>query len=419
MKTTISPGPRVGRVEVPCSKSQAHRLLICAALGEAPVSVVCGGLSGDIRATAACLNALGAEIAETDGGTLNVTPIPAVPAGQRILPCGESGSTLRFLLPLTGALGAEAVFRREGRLPDRPLAPLDQVLSDHGMTLQSRGADLYCAGRLIPGDYVIRGDVSSQYVSGLLMSLPLLPGGSTLSVTGKRESEAYITMTEDALRLGGIAFEKRESVYIISGNQRPRLPGTLQVEGDWSSAAFFLCMGAFSRGGITVTGMNMTSSQGDRRVLDILRDLGARVEETPEGVTVRRGELRGCVIDAAQTPDLIPALCAVAAAASGETRIINGGRLRLKESDRIESTVSMLRGLGARVEELPEGMVIWGKPSLPGGEVNPQGDHRIAMAAAVAAAACEGAVTVRQCQCVEKSYPRFWEDLAALRGETA
>lgn len=418
MTVTVAPGPRTGAVKIPCSKSQAHRLLILAALGEKSVTVECDGLSRDIRATAACLNALGAEITDAGGGALHVTPVRRVPTGLCVLPCGESGSTLRFLLPVAGALDAEIVFRREGRLPDRPLAPLDGVLADHGMTLRTDGADLFCAGRLTAGDYTIRGDVSSQYISGLLMALPRLEGDSTLTVTGKRESEAYITMTEDALRLAGIPFEKRNSVYIIQGNQRPHLPEWLRVEGDWSSAAFFLCMGAFSRRGITATGMNIASSQGDRGVTDILRTLGARVEETADAVTVRRGELRGCTIDAAQAPDLIPALCAVAAATEGETRIVNAGRLRLKESDRIESTAAMLRSLGARVDTLPEGMIIHGTSTLAGGEVDPRGDHRIAMAAAVAACACTGPVTVRQSHCAEKSYPRFWEDLAALKGET-
>lgn len=418
MTVTLTPGSRTGAVRIPCSKSQAHRRLILAALGEREVTVECDGLSRDILATAACLNALGAEIADAGGSALRVSPIRSVPAELRILPCGESGSTLRFLLPVVGVLGAEAVFHREGRLPDRPLAPLDGVLADHGMSLRTGGADLFCAGRLRSGDYAIRGDVSSQYISGLLMALPRLEGDSTLTVTGRWESEAYVTMTEDAMRQAGIDFEKKSIVYIIHGNQRPKLPERLTVEGDWSSAAFFLCMGAFSHQGITVMGMNMASSQGDRAVTDILRTMGAMVEVSGDTVTVRRGELRGCTVDAAPVPDLIPTLCAVAATAKGETRIVNAGRLRLKESDRIESTAAMLRALGGRVDTLPEGMIVHGTPALAGGEVDPQGDHRIAMAAAVAACACTGPVTVHQSHCTKKSYPRFWEDLAALRGET-
>ena len=416
MITKVAPGARTGSVRIPCSKSQAHRLLICAALGEEPVRVECDGLSKDIRATAACLNALGAEITEVETGVLQVIPIRGAEQGLCRLPCGESGSTLRFLLPVVGMLGCEAVFLREGRLPERPLEPLDAVLTAHGMELRSEGAELYCSGQLCPGEYSIPGDVSSQYISGLLMALPFLPGDSTLTVTGKRESEGYITMTEDALRLAEVQWEKRNWVYMIPGAQRVKLPAALRVEGDWSSAAFLLCMGALSPEGVAVTGMNPTSSQGDRGVVDILRSLGAVAEGTPNGVAVRRGALRGCTIDAAPVPDLIPALSAVAAVAEGDTHIINAARLRLKESDRIESTAAMLRALGVSVEELPDGMIIHGRKTLQGGTVDPRGDHRIAMAAAVAACACEEEVVVLDSQCVEKSYPRFWEDLVALKG---
>lgn len=415
MTVTVAPGERAGSVTVPASKSQAHRLLICAALGERPVTLFCDSVSNDIAATAACLRALGAgmEIAED---FIAVTPIIAVPAGERILPCAESGSTLRFLLPVVGALGAEAVFRREGRLPERPLAPLDAVLEEHGMTLRSEGADLRCVGQLSSGEYRIPGNISSQYISGLLMALPKLTGESSLTVTGRRESEAYVTMTEDALRLSGVRWEKYENVYTIPGNQRFALPERLAVEGDWSGAAFFLCMGALSRKGILVRGLNAASSQGDRKVLSILKGMGALVEERPDGVLVRRGALHGTVIDAAPVPDLIPALCAAAAAAEGETQIVNAARLRFKESDRLSATAAMLSALGAEAEELPKGLRIRGKTALRGGCVDPRGDHRIAMAAAVAACVCRESVVIPHSECAAKSYPRFWEDLAALKG---
>ena len=417
MTAVAAPGPRTGRVTIPASKSQAHRLLICAALGQASVELVCGGPSADILATARCLNALGADIQKTAPDRFLVRPVTAAPGTAAQLACGESGSTLRFLLPLVGALGAEGTFVMEGRLPQRPLAPFDAVLKEHGMTLEQEGSLLRCGGRLRPGEYTLPGNVSSQYISGLLMALPRLAGDSTLTVTGPMESAGYVAMTEDALRLSGIRFTRDGLSWRIPGGQTCRLPGLCRVEGDWSNAAFFLCAGALSPGGITVEGLSLTSSQGDRAVLDILRAFGAQVEESDGSVTVRRRALRGLTIDAAPIPDLIPALSAVAAAAEGTTSIENAGRLRLKESDRLKSTAALLSALGGQVEERESGLIIHGRPQLAGGTVDAWNDHRIAMAAAVAACACRGPVTVTDSQCVAKSYPRFWEDFQQLKGE--
>ena len=417
MTVTLTPGPRTGGVSIPASKSQAHRLLICAALGREPVELVCGGPSADILATAKCLNALGADIRQTAPDRFSVRPVAAAPGGAARLACGESGSTLRFLLPLVGALGAEGTFVMEGRLPQRPLAPFDTVLKEHGMTLEQEGSLLRCGGQLRPGDYSLPGNVSSQYISGLLMTLPRLAGDSTLTVTGHMESAGYVAMTEDALRLSGIRFTRDGQSWRIPGGQCCRLPGLCRVEGDWSNAAFFLCAGALSPGGITVEGLSLTSSQGDRAVVDILRAFGAQVTEGDNSVTVRRGALRGVTIDAAPIPDLIPTLSAVAAAAEGTTYIENAGRLRLKESDRLKSTAALLSALGGQVEEQESGLVIHGRAQLDGGTADSWNDHRIAMAAAVAACACRGPVTVTDSGCVAKSYPRFWEDFQQLKGE--
>ena len=416
MKRTIIPGARTGRVHIPASKSQAHRLLICAALGEEKTEVVCDGISADIAATAKCLRALGAAVEETEAGFL-ISPIKKVPEGRCELYCGESGSTLRFLLPIVGALGAQAVFHREGRLPQRPLAPLDSVLKEHGMTLREDGDLLYCSGQLIGGNYRIAGNVSSQYISGLLMALPRFAGESRLTVTGTLESAAYVAMTEDALRLSGVEFSKNGASYAIPGGQRFRLPARTAVESDWSNAAFFLCMGALAKEGIRVEGLNLKSSQGDRGVLDVLRAFGAAVSEEENAVTVRRGTLRGVTVDASPIPDLIPVLSVVASVAAGETRVENAYRLRLKESDRLQSTANLLRALGGRVEEKEDGLVITGVSALHGGAVETQNDHRLAMSAAVAACAAMGEVTVDNDACVAKSYPRFWEDYGSLKGE--
>lgn len=419
MNRTILPGAKCGTVAAPASKSQAHRLLIAAALGQAPVTLYCDGISKDIAATAACLRSLGADIQKTAPGVIRITPIQQTPSELCHLPCGESGSTLRFLLPVVGAMGAQAVFHREGRLPQRPLGPLAEELLRHGMQLTPQGDDLLCCGRITAGAYSLPGNESSQYISGLLLALPLLPGESILWVTGSVESADYIAMTEDTLRKARISFVKQDNQYHIPGGQRCCLPSPLQVEGDWSSAAFFLCGGALSRSGITVSGLAPSSVQGDRAVVDLLRQFGAQVDESGDRVTVRRGTLHGCKIDARPIPDLIPVISVVAALAEGETHIHNAGRLRLKESDRLESTCRMLQVLGAEAQELPDGLVIRGKPCcLSGGTVDSYRDHRIAMAAAVAAMGAKGIVTVTDSQCTDKSYPAFWNHLSSLKGDT-
>ena len=307
----------------------------------------------------------------------------------------------------------------EGRLPERPLEPLRTILCEHGMKIEKTGDLLVCSGKLSGETFKIPGNVSSQYVTGLLAALPLLPGSSTLRVTGNVESAAYIAMTEQVLRMAGIRFEKVGWEYSISGGQMYDLPEHVEVEGDWSNAAFFLCMGALSPAGVCVAGLHRDSAQGDRAVLDILREMGANVVTEEGAVTVRRGALRSVTIDARPIPDLIPVLSVLAALAEGETVIEHAGRLRLKESDRLTSTAAMLSALGGQVTELPEGLRIHGMPQLAGGTVEACNDHRIAMAAAVAAGGCRGNVVVRGSECVNKSYPDFWRDLDGLKGAEA
>lgn len=416
MNKTILPGARTGEVHIPASKSQAHRMLLCAAMGENEVTLRCRGLSKDILATVACLKALGASV-DAEGEVLHLRPVSAPPPGLCLLPCGESGSTLRFLLPLVGALGASAVFEREGRLPERPIEPLGRELCRNGMDIRSDGARLSCSGQLRPGAFSLPGNISSQYISALLMTLPLLEGESTLHIEGALESAAYVAMTEEVLRLGGVRTEKTGYGYRIPGGQRCRFAPELSVEGDYSNAAFFLCAGALSERGIRVTGLDPQSRQGDRAIVPLLEEMGAQVASDGSSVTVKRDALHGITIDASPIPDLIPVLSVVAAAASGETRVIHAQRLRLKESDRLHSTTQMLRALGAEAEELPDGLVIRGGRTLAGGTVDACGDHRIAMSAAVAGGICRGAVTICGSECVQKSYPDFWTDFQQLKGD--
>ena len=403
---TLLPGIRSGSVRTPSSKSQAHRLLICAALGEKGLPVNCGEKSKDIIATKNCLAALCANIRELFSGVYYV--LPEEKQDDAILNCGESGSTLRFLLPVCGALGKSAVFNMEGRLPERPLAPFDELLCGHGMSIVKGGAELRVSGKLQSGVFEIPGDVSSQFISGLLFALPLLDGDSEIRITGKTESKAYITMTENVIKSAGIRFEKTDSGYIVFGKQKYSLPDGAGAEGDYSNGAFFLCMGALSDEGILVRNLAENSLQGDRKIVDTLCRFGADVTVRRNEVIVKKAQLRGIEIDASDIPDLVPVLAVLACAAEGETKIFNAARLRLKESDRLKTTAELITSLGGDVTELPDGLVVRGG-SLRGGRVNPYNDHRIAMSAAVAACICTEPVIVSDADCIQKSFPLFWD----------
>lgn len=414
MNRVLSPGPRTGRVTVPGSKSRAHRLFLAAALGRTPVQLTCRGLSGDLLATLSCLEALGAQVENLKGDRLTLVPLSAPPTGEILLPCGESGTTLRFLLPLVGALGAEAVFQRRGRLPRRPLEPLLAELTRHGMTIRAQGDDLLVQGQLTPGDYALPGHISSQFISGLLLALPLLPGHSTLTLTSPPQSAPYIALTEQVLRQGGVTLHRGENAYAIPGGQGYALPSPQVVEGDWSAAAPFLCAGALSPAGVTVTGLTLPSLQGDSVLPALLEKMGAEVETSPQSVTVRARTLRAITVDAGPIPDLIPPLCALCAVARGESRIRNAQRLRDKESDRLQGVAELLNGLGGKLTVDGDDLRIFGVPRLQGGTADPRRDHRLAMTAAVAASACTGPVTVLDSDCVQKSYPAFWADYGQM-----
>ena len=306
---TVHPGRLSGTIPAIPSKSAAHRLLILAALADGKTDIACPAVSKDILATANCLAALGAEIERRPWG-FSVTPGKAPKRAD--LPCGESGSTLRFLLPVAAALGVEATFHLEGRLPKRPLAPLDGQLTAHGVTLTRPTEDtLRCAGKLEPGGFTLPGNVSSQYITGLLLALPLLSGTSTLTVTGQVESAPYIALTEEALSQFGALPEKTNWQYEILP-RRYQSPGKARVEGDWSNAAFFLAAGA------SVTGLDMESSQGDRAILELLRRFGASVTVAEDTAAVSWDQLHGIDIDAAAIPDLVPILAVLAAVAEGK-----------------------------------------------------------------------------------------------------
>ena len=419
MTVTIAPGPARGAVKAIPSKSAAHRLFIAAALGDRPTRILCRGTSQDIKATLQCLEALGAGI-EVRGDAVAITPIDrSRPLGSCILDCGESGSTLRFLVPVAGALGAEAVFRLAGRLADRPMEPLAGEMEQHGcrLILDRSAKTLTVSGQLRPGDYALPGNVSSQFFTGLLFALPLLGEKSRLRVLGTMESASYIDLTLSALARFGLRPAPLEGGGWTVPARAYHGPGEVTVEGDWSNAAPWLCMGTLTGSGITVTGLDNESLQGDRAVCRVLARMGANVSQEADRAFAAPGTPSAVDVDARDIPDLVPVLAAAAATLPGVTRFTGAARLRLKESDRLETTARTLNALGGKVEETADGLIVTGVPRLAGGTVDAFGDHRIAMAAAVASVACEGPVTVTGAQAVEKSYPAFWEDLAALGKE--
>jgi 3-phosphoshikimate 1-carboxyvinyltransferase len=409
----LQPGTASGALEVIPSKSSAHRLLICAALAQGETEVACPQSSQDIDATVACLEGLGALIHHDHRG-FQVTPLGKAPRGEAcLLPCRESGSTLRFLLPVAGALGALATFPLEGRLGQRPMEPLVEQLARHGCTIRQEPDRVTISGQLRPGHYVLPGDVSSQFISGLLMALPLLEGPSTLEVTGEVQSVGYIQMTLRALAAFGVRPHQQGWTFTIPA-QGYRSPGAALAEGDWSNAAPWLCMGALGGTGIFLRGLDPNSLQGDREVCEILSRMGARIHWDGDLLTVRPGQLQAATIDARNVPDLVPVLSAVAALTPGETRIIHAERLRLKESNRLQTTAQVLNALGGDVTETFDGLRIRGRETLAGGVVDSHLDHRIAMAAAVASTGCEGPVVVRMADAVKKSYPAFWLHMEQL-----
>lgn len=391
MDITITPGKLSGAITVIPSKSQAHRLLICAALADGPTDLVCPETNRDIEATAGCLEALGAGIRRTDFG-YRVTPIGALPHDP-ILHCHDSGSTLRFLLPVVGALGCGAVFSMEGRLPDRPLSPLWEEMERMGCQLFRPSPDtIRCEGQLRPGTYPIDGGVSSQFITGLLLAGARISGTTRIQLTGRVESRPYITMTQRALSTFGLKCDD----LVIQGGRPLRSPGQVNVEGDWSNGAFFLAAKAL-KNDVTVLGLDPDSPQGDRAAAHWLPALKNH-----------------CTISAADIPDLVPIL-AVAAACNRGAVFTDIHRLRLKESDRVASVIAMLRSLGGSAQADGNTLTVYGT-GLTGGTVDSVNDHRIAMAAAIAATVCAQPVTILGAQCVEKSYPRFFEEYRRLGG---
>ena len=406
-----------GSVTPPPSKSQAHRLLICAALGSEPCSIVCSAVNDDIMATMRCLNALGAEITYSSG-LFEVTPVSVAKGGT--LDCGESGSTLRFLVSVAAVLGADATFVGAGKLPQRPMGALLTALEQHGVTFTRHTADelpLTCNGTLCGGKFSLPGNISSQYLTGLLFALPLAAEDSEIEVTDGLTSASYVTMTLDALRIAGIEVEQRGNIYRIKGNQQYRMPQRVVVEGDWSSAAFWVVAGVTGKRPVTVCGMNIESLQGDSYIVEHLRSMGAFIECNENGVVAMPSHLFGAELDCTDTPDLVPVLAVAAAVAQGTTVFTGVGRLRYKESDRLAAMKTTLASFGIQSEIGEDTFTVYGGTVSVEGAVDSFGDHRIAMSAAILSTLSAAPVTITGAECVAKSYPRFYDDFVALGGK--
>ena len=393
MDITIQPRTLRGNLAIIPSKSLAHRYLICAAFADKPTQIVCTQTNRDIEATADCLRALGAAITPTDSGYC-ILPCNEAPQ-KTTLNCGESGSTLRFLLPVACALGVETTFIMDGRLPHRPLSPMWEELERMGAVL-SRPTEntILCQGKLRPGDFIIDGGVSSQFITGLLFATTLLPGESTIHIKGKLESKPYLDMTRQAMARFGI---DTAGLHICGGTPY-RSPSRIQVEGDWSNGAFFVAADALGSE-LSISGLDQDSIQGDRAILELIPQLKAGFS----------------TISAADIPDLVPILSICAANWHGAV-FTDIRRLRLKESDRVASVVAMVDALGGKAEATENTLTIHGT-GLQGGTVDAVNDHRIAMSAAIASTVCTEPVTILGAKCVSKSYPQFWEEFRRLGGK--
>lgn len=394
MNVTVFPSKSAGTLAAVPSKSFSHRALICALLsgGQMPTRLAD---SKDIGATKRAMAAL-----------LNENPAFA--------DCGESGSTLRFLIPLAAALSKDTVFTGQGRLMSRPQGCYETLFSNQGIAFENRGGKIFVGGGLKSGKYEVEGNVSSQFITGLLLALPLLDGDSSICVKPPFESRSYVDITIEVMREYGVNAEfVSENEIAVRGGQRYK-ETAYQIEGDYSQAAFFLVLGTLC-GGADITGLKENTSQGDSAIIGIIKNFGGRICRENDCVSASKASLDGGIIDIADCPDLGPILTVMAAFCNKKVTITNAARLRFKESDRIGAMESELKKLSVNISSDENNIYINGREKMKNAvAVNAHNDHRIAMSLAVFAAAGENAVTINGAECVEKSYPDFFSDLAKL-----
>lgn len=411
----FSPFVPNGTVNVPPSKSDVHRAIICAAMANGVSRISPVALSNDIKATIGCIKALGAD-AVLENNVLTVDGTNMYKNKTALLDCGESGSTLRFFIPIAAVGNVNATFVGKGKLPQRPIGIFTEALPKAGTVCKTEGGlPLEIKGQLKSGIFEIPGNVSSQFITGLLLALPILEGDSEIVLTSPLESVGYIAMTIRTMKQFGVNIDTTEKGWHIKGGQSYKTCD-YTTDGDWSQAAFFMVLGAIG-GKVTVKGVAKDSTQGDKKCAEILARFGAKVTQLDNEVTVEKGELKAITIDASQIPDLVPVLSVCAAFAEGTTKIINAERLRIKECDRLKATAELLNNLGGKVKELSDGLEITGVSSLKGGNVNGYNDHRIVMSAAVCAARSDEDITATFAMSINKSYPDFYIDYNSIGGK--
>ncbi|GKX65423.1 3-phosphoshikimate 1-carboxyvinyltransferase [Inconstantimicrobium mannanitabidum] len=412
---SISPKKLSGDVNIPPSKSMAHRAVICASLSNGKSIITNIDYSDDIIATINAMRALGADIIEEERKLIiDGTNIFEKDAG--IIDCNESGSTLRFLVPLSIARKNKVKFLGRGNLGKRPLTTFYNIFDKQEIKYSYKEdvLDLCIEGELKGGEYKVEGNISSQFITGLLFTLPVLKEDSIIEITTELESKGYIDLTLDMLNKFGIKIINNDyKQFVIKGNQE-YTPMNYRVEGDYSQGAFYLCADALGNK-VKIKDLDLNSLQGDKEIIDILESLGAKVLKAEE-IEVQGWELVGTVIDGAQCPDVIPITAVVCALSKGKSRIINAKRLRIKECDRLKAISTELNKLGANIIEEEDGLIIEGVDTLTGGKVHSWKDHRIAMSLAIAATCCVEKVTIDYAECVSKSYPNFWQDYERLGG---
>lgn len=407
----ITENPLKGTLKIPSSKSISHRAVIAAALAEG-VSTLTGVLdSVDLTATIGGLEALGATIERG-----SVTTIQGGLKGKGgVIDCHESGSTIRFLIPISLLTGKSYTFLGKGKLPERPLQVYADLFKEKGIEYVYSGTlPFTCCGPIRSGHFQLPGDVSSQFITGLLYTLPLLEGDSYLEIVNKFESKPYVDLTVEMLAQFGIRIEAVEKGYTIKGGQTYR-GSKVTIEGDYSQSAFWI-VAALLKGDLILEGLNPLSKQGDKAIVDLVLQMGGQLTTEGSGIRVIESITYGCVIDAAQIPDLVPILAVLAALSQGETRIINAERVRIKESDRLKAIATELKKMGANITETPDGLTIQGVKQLKGAQVDAWNDHRIAMALTVASLRAEGETILTGAEAVTKSYPHFFEDFKAVGG---
>jgi len=413
MTVTVLNKPLCGTIAAPSSKSDLHRKLICASLSDSPCSIAYHGeLGHDILATIDCLRALGAQFTiHNSQFTIEIKPIINkldLPKNS-ILDCNESGSTLRFLLPVAAALCDDFTVIGSGRLPERPIGTALEILRSHGCIVDGSRLPLRVRDKLSGGKFTLPGDVSSQYLSGLLFALPLIRGGE-IALSTALQSAAYVDMTLRTLRDFGVRYSVNNNVYTLCGCPSLTPPASLlTAESDWSNAAFLLCAGAHKDASVMVKGLSQNSLQGDRAIVDILQRMGVNIMKKADSITISGGDLRGITLDVSEIPDLVPPVAVLMSIAQGESRITNASRLRLKESDRLAAMAQSINVIGGNVHEMPDGLIIRGVKTLKGGTADSFNDHRIAMSLALAAAWCRQPVTITNAEAVDKSYPDFFD----------